>query len=206
MLYSNKFHFRLKTSRGLVMLLITAMLGLLGFWVNGYFKQGNLSKGNHLPAQHYQPLKSGFPYQFEYSIHAHLLPATSRHTMDYWVNLYYPDFDATIYLSYQSVTDNQALLNDWCKNASALAFQHQVKASSIEESIIQTPKGHQAHVIELFGEVATPFQFYTTDGKKHFLRAALYFKTASQNDALAPVIAYIKKDMIHMLNTLEWKA
>lgn len=60
-------------------------------------------------------------------------------------------------------------------------------------------------MIELFGEIPTPFQFYTTDGQKHFLQGALYFKTTLKNDFLAPVIPYLKKDIIHMLNTLEWK-
>jgi hypothetical protein len=38
------------------------------------------------------------------------------------------------------------------------------------------------------------------------LRGALYFRTATANDSLAPVIEYIKADMIHLLNTLEWEA
>ena len=191
-----------------MLLLATIILGMLGYWLRHHFHQSYMPKpmgycSINLPEQRYQSLEGDFPYQFEYSIHANLLASTSRYKMDYWIDLYYPPFDATIYLSYHSVTD-KATLSKLYKSASILAFKHQVKASSIEESIIQTPKGYQAHVIELFGEVPTPFQFYTTDGQKHFLRGALYFKTATQNDFLAPVIAYIKKDIIHMLNTLEW--
>jgi hypothetical protein len=37
------------------------------------------------------------------------------------------------------------------------------------------------------------------------LRGALYFNTALKSDSLAPVIEYLKKDVIHLLNTLEWK-
>ena len=48
------------------------------------------------------------------------------------------------------------------------------------------------------------FQFITTDSVNHFLRGALYFQVATKNDSLAPIIEYIKKDMIHILNTLEW--
>ena len=58
---------------------------------------------------------------------------------------------------------------------------------------------------ELSGQVPSQVQFYTTDMAQHFLRGALYFNTATQNDYLAPVIAFIKEDIIHMIQTLEWK-
>jgi gliding motility-associated lipoprotein GldD len=60
-------------------------------------------------------------------------------------------------------------------------------------------------VAELSGEVPTQFQFFVTDSTDHFLRGALYFNTAMKNDSLAPVIEYIKVDMIHLINTLEFK-
>ena len=77
--------------------------------------------------------------------------------------------------------------------------------NAIEESEIRTPTGDVASVFELEGEVPSQFQFYVTDSTKHFLRGALYFRTATQNDSLAPVIEYVKKDIIHLLNTLKWK-
>ena len=40
---------------------------------------------------------------------------------------------------------------------------------------------------------------------KHFFRGALYFRTATDNDSLAPVIEYVKTDMVRMLNTLKYK-
>jgi gliding motility-associated lipoprotein GldD len=57
----------------------------------------------------------------------------------------------------------------------------------------------------LSGEVPSQFQFYITDSTRHFLRGALYFPTATKNDSLAPIINYIKQDMIHLLNTTRWK-
>ncbi|WP_339044579.1 gliding motility lipoprotein GldD [Cardinium endosymbiont of Tipula unca] len=186
-------------------------LGGLGFWFDRHCNQRYMPKATgycriDLPEQQYQLTKGDFPYQFEYSACANVLDSSSKYKKAFWMDIYYPSFEATIYISYQSITEDPALLTQLCHSASALAFKHKLQASSIEESIIQTPKGHQATVIELFGQVPTPFQFYTTDGKKHFLRGALYFKTASQNDFLEPVIEFIKKDIIHMLNTLEWKS
>ena len=85
-----------------------------------------------------------------------------------------------------------------------LTNKHNKKASSIKETHIKTTNGLNAIIIDLKGEVPTQFQFITTDSVNHFLRGALYFQVATKNDSLAPIIEYIKKDMIHLLNTLEW--
>jgi hypothetical protein len=53
--------------------------------------------------------------------------------------------------------------------------------------------------------VATSLQFFTTDSSKHFLRGAIYVKTATQNDSLAPIIQYLKQDAIHLVQTLRWQ-
>jgi gliding motility-associated lipoprotein GldD len=86
-----------------------------------------------------------------------------------------------------------------------LTAKHQIKAYGIEESIMMTPKGYTGVVAELSGEVPTQFQFFVTDSTNNFLRGALYFNTALKNDSLAPAIEYIKIDMAHLINTLEFK-
>ena len=83
--------------------------------------------------------------------------------------------------------------------------KHQVKATAIDERILKMPSGMRASVFELQGEVPSQFQFYTTDSTRHFLRGALYFRTATANDSLAPVIEYVKQDMLRMINTLRYK-
>ena len=55
--------------------------------------------------------------------------------------------------------------------------------------------------IGLVGEVPSHLQFYTTDSVKHFLRAAIYFRSATENDSLAPLIDFVKKDMVKMIQT-----
>ena len=37
------------------------------------------------------------------------------------------------------------------------------------------------------------------------MRGALYFNTKVANDSLAPAIDYMKKDIMQMINTLQWK-
>jgi len=162
---------------------------------------------NHilLPTHDYQPLSNNFPYQFEISKHAIVLPDTSPRAEPYWINIYYPDFTADIQITYKPVKNNINLLRGYLEDAYKLTTKHQVRAYAIEERIVEMPQGLTAVVVTLSGQVPTQFQFYTTDSTNHFLRGALYFQTALENDSLAPVIDFIKEDIMHMLYTLHWK-
>mmetsp|Transcript_2778 Transcript_2778/g.6199 ORF Transcript_2778/g.6199 Transcript_2778/m.6199 type:complete len:92 (+) Transcript_2778:4114-4389(+) len=90
-------------------------------------------------------------------------------------------------------------------DAYKLTSKHQIKASAIQEKSFTTQRGYRVIMAELSGQVPSQVQFYTTDMAYHFLRGALYFNTASQNDYLEPIISFIKEDIMHLLQTLEWK-
>ncbi len=156
-----------------------------------------------LPAQEYINLPDSFPYAFEYSKNAQLLKDSSWIAEPYWINLYYPYMDANIQITYKPVTDS--IIREYLSDSYRLTSQHNVKAYAIDESIIELHNGLYASYTELEGEVPTQVQFHVSDSVDHFLRGALYFKTATKNDSLAPVIAYLKKDIVHLLTTLEWE-
>lgn len=158
-----------------------------------------------LPGHEYTYLADTFPYMFEHSIHAEISADTSWLHEPYWINIYYPGIDASINISYKPVYQNADTLYGLLNDAFKLTSKHLIKAYAIDESILKTPNGKTAIVAELEGEVPSQFQFFITDSVHHFLRGALYFNTATKNDSLAPSIAYVKKDIIHLLNTLEWK-
>lgn len=158
-----------------------------------------------LPEASYTALPDTFPYSFEYSSHARLKPDTSWIAEPYWLNVYYPELGANVQLTYKPLDGSEQKLKEHLRDAYKLTAKHQIKASAIEESVLTTPSGKTAVVEELSGEVPSQFQFFITDSTRHFLRGALYFRTATQNDSLEPVIEYVKKDIIHMLNTLEWR-
>ena len=157
-----------------------------------------------LPAQTYQQLQEEHPYTFEFSQHAKIRPDSSSIAQPHWINVLYPRLGANVQLTYKDINNNDKMLNDLIEDARKLTGKHQIKAYSIEETEVKTPSGAVASIFELEGEVPSQFQFYVTDSTKHFLRGALYFRTATQNDSLAPVIEFVKKDIIHMLNTLKW--
>jgi gliding motility-associated lipoprotein GldD len=157
-----------------------------------------------LPEASYQPLPDTLPFSFEYSKNAKLLRDTSRISERYWIEIYYPTLKSNIHITYKKINHNQKLLKEYLDDAYTLTAKHQIKASAIDEVITKTPSGKIAVIAELEGEVPSQFQFTMTDSSTNFLRGALYFDTKVQNDSLAPAIEYMKKDIMHLINTLNW--
>ena len=58
---------------------------------------------------------------------------------------------------------------------------------------------------DIGGDVGMPFQFFLTDSTTHFVRAGLSFNTAANSDSLAPVIEYVKEDMMKLIESFQWK-
>ena len=158
-----------------------------------------------LPPHAYQQLAPGHPYTFQYSRYARILRDSSYLAQPHWLNVYYPQLHANVQITYADLTGKRGLYNKLLEDARKLTNKHEVKASAIDERILQTPTGQRVAVFELQGDVPSQFQFYTTDSTRHFFRGALYFRTATANDSLAPVIDYVKKDIVQLLNTLKYK-
>ncbi len=158
-----------------------------------------------LPKQEYQLLPDTLPYSFEYSKHAKLLRDTSWISERHWVEIYYPTLKANIHITYKKVMGKDALLKELLNDAYNLTSKQQIKANAIDELITVTPSGKTAVIAEIAGEVPSQFQFTMTDSSKNFLRGALYFNMRVQNDSLAPAIDFMKKETLHLINTLEWK-
>ena len=57
---------------------------------------------------------------------------------------------------------------------------------------------------EISGNAASQIQFHVTDSSKHFLKGSLFFYSKPNYDSILPAVEYIKKDMIQMLETLQW--
>lgn len=158
-----------------------------------------------LPEPSYRPLPDTLPYTFEYSKHARLLADTSWISEKFWIEIYYPELKANVHVTYKKILNNEQLLKEFLNDAYVLTSKHQIKAYAIDEVITRNPKGHTAVVVELDGEVPSQMQFTITDSTRNFLRGALYFNTKVQNDSLKPAIEYMKKDIMHLINTFDWR-
>lgn len=158
-----------------------------------------------LPQHAYIAFDSTFPYTFEYPVYASLSPDPFSPDEPFWINIDFPEFKGHIHLSYKLVDGN---LGDYMDDTRQLVMKHIPKASSINDSLLYDPANKKyglIYHIEGMG-AASPCQFFITDSTNHFVRGALYFEVAPNNDSLAPVIAFIRKDIEHLLSTFEWAA
>jgi gliding motility-associated lipoprotein GldD len=157
-----------------------------------------------LPEQTYKELPDTLPYTFSISNSAEVSPHNSPYATPDWIDIRYPEFNAEIQITYIPIT-KESMFGSLIDDAHKLTAKHQIKASSIDRVQLNSPEGQAVTIFELEGEVPSQIQFYVTDSTDNFLRGALYFRTSTKNDSLAPVIEFIKRDVIVLVNTLEWK-
>lgn len=153
-----------------------------------------------LPEKDYLELKEGYPYFFKYSKHSLVFD----YKLDsFWVNIFYPKYKATIYLTYKELDNN---LKQFSEQTRTFVYKHAVKADAIGE----TPWANKERKVygilyDIKGNTASSLNFYLTDSVKNYISGALYFNNKPNKDSLAPVVDYIREDIIHLIETFEWK-
>ncbi|MBN9293237.1 MAG: gliding motility lipoprotein GldD [Flavobacteriia bacterium] len=84
--------------------------------------------------------------------------------------------------------------------------EHKVKANSIDDTTFLFPdKRVFGTLFELKGDVASPFQFYLTDSTTKFVSGVVYFNVVPNYDSLRPTLDFVKKDIVHMIETFKWQ-
>lgn len=158
-----------------------------------------------LPEKSYQAFDTTFPFTFEFPTYARITPDTDSPDQPYWINVDFPQFKGSLHLSYKSIEDN---LQEYVEDTHAMAYKHISKASSIDNRLVLNEQDSVYGLIfEISGlSTASSYQFFVTDSIQHFLRGALYFNVAPNNDSLAPVISFIKQDIEHLITSLKWKS
>ncbi len=145
----------------------------------------------------YREIETDCPFRFEQS-------DASRAVIDEkcWVNLEYPELRASINMTYRPVEDN---LEELLKEAEKLTFNHTIKADGISSR----PYANQERrvygsVFEVTGNAASPVQFHVTDSLRHFITGAVYFDVQPNYDSIRPAIQHIEKDIVKLIESLEW--
>ncbi len=153
----------------------------------------------HYPTPSYKKIATNCPYSFEVSNSVKI-----NFKNNCWITLEYPKLKATIHITYRAVDNN---LQEILKEVEKLTFEHTIKAD-----VINAPKEYENFEKKVFGSlytiegnVATNIQFRVTDSVKHVLSGALYFYVKPNYDSIVPAIKYLEKDMMHLIETLEWK-
>jgi gliding motility-associated lipoprotein GldD len=150
------------------------------------------------PNANYKLLDLKIPYQFEHAERTVIIQKQNN-----WVDLYYPDMKATLVMTYRPVNEN---LRDLFVDAEKLTFKHMIKADDIQSLPYENPASTvYGRVFEVFGNAATQIQFHATDSTDNFLTGALYFYAKPNYDSILPAVQHLKKDIVHLMETLEWK-
>jgi gliding motility-associated lipoprotein GldD len=169
--------------------------------------------------------EQGFPYRFEYPAYGQVVRDSSlfdgAEANPYWINIDFPRFSGRIYLSYKAIggystykvkrgdryVDSMAMnsFDQLVDEAYRMTFKHTSKASGITDSLFRSDNGVSGAYFRVEGNAATAHQFYVTDSVRHFLRGALYFDTAPNEDSLSVVNEFLEADMKHLIRSLRWQ-
>lgn len=150
------------------------------------------------PEAVYKKIETDCPYNFEISNSSNFNLKNNC-----WASIEYPQIKATIHVTYREVNNN---LEEILKEVEKLTFEHTIKANAINAIPYENlDKRVFAKLYNIEGDVATNIQFRATDSVKHVLSGSLYFYAKPNYDSILPAIKYIEKDIVHLVETLEWK-
>jgi len=152
------------------------------------------------PIPNYELTSNDCPYNFAKNDIAEL-----QFKKNCGVNIKYPEMDATLYLTYQVIQNNN--LNKLLSDAQKLAYDHTIKADAIPEQPYVNPEDR---VFGMFypidGNAATQAHFYVTDSLSHFITGSLYFDTKPNFDSIFPAVVYLRQDIRTIMESLTWES
>ena len=156
-----------------------------------------------MPAHSYRMIDTlNLPYRFELPKNALLVSRDSKDGK-FWVDIVYPELNASVYCSYKPVNGN---LSDLLEDTRKIVYKHTIRADNISEKMYDhSEKRVHGILYDLKGNTASSVQFILTDSLRNFFRGALYFNNVPNKDSIAPMSEYVREDIIHLMESFEWK-
>lgn len=156
-----------------------------------------------LPKHVYRMIDTlNLPYRFDLPENAKLIQRDAKDDK-FWIDIYYPKLNASIYCSYKPVKGN---LIDLLEDTRKIVYKHSIRADGIGEKVYDHPEKNVHGILyDLKGNTASSVQFVLTDSLHHFFRGALYFNNVPNKDSIAPMSNYIREDVIRIMESFEWK-
>ncbi|WP_397445328.1 gliding motility lipoprotein GldD [Polaribacter sp. R77954] len=150
------------------------------------------------PKKSYEQLKLERPYTFDISKSTTIIDDKNN-----WLKIKYPNLKASIDITYRPVENN---LKELLTEAEKLVFKHAVKAEQIIPKDFMNSKNNVfGSLYEITGNAASHLQFHVTDSTNHFIKGSLYFYAKPNYDSILPAVAYIKSDVLKLIETTKWK-
>ncbi len=149
------------------------------------------------PTATYRPLNiAALPCTFEVSSSAEM-DTLSANTG--WLTLHYPELRASLYCNYLPVRGEK--LAETLQESRRLVWQQSHIERLREQEYSSPVQGIYGMFYLLEGDCISPIQFMLTDSTAHFFRAALYYDFTPKADSIRPVTEYLRKDMMHLVET-----
>ncbi|WP_353776908.1 gliding motility lipoprotein GldD [Winogradskyella sp. 3972H.M.0a.05] len=158
------------------------------------------------PNAEYQKTKMDIPFSFGKNKLAKSIKNIKfdRDNGSFGIDVEYPALKGTIYLTYKKVSEDNLI--KLITDAQNLTQKHTIKADEIsEQPFINPEKRVFGMFYEVGGNAASQSQFYATDSINHFVSGSLYFYAKPNYDSIYPAAVYLKNDIKHIMETLEWK-
>jgi len=156
-----------------------------------------------LPEKNYEKVDSiPFPFSLELPQYAHVNLRRTKQDKNF-LNIDFTRYGARIHMSYIAINNN---LPQLLEDSRTLVYKHVVKAQDIKENLVLNNEDRVfGTYYQIEGNAASGSQFYLTDSVNHFLRGALYFNVEPNYDSIAPVQAFIKEDIEHLIERFKWE-
>ena len=144
------------------------------------------------------------PFAFKASREARLeYFARGKESDECWFDLYYPALKARVHFTYKELNGQ---LREYSEESRAMAYEHSIKAGKIQNIRVERPEDRvYGMVYRLEGNVASQQQFFLTDSSNHFLRGSLYFEARPNQDSIAPVLGYVRRDLDAFVSSFVWR-
>jgi gliding motility-associated lipoprotein GldD len=159
----------------------------------------------YYPERNFITIGTDCPFTFGIPSYSKLVPYTQSKE-SCWYNLQYPQFNATLHLSYVKI-NAMSDLDSLTEDAYKMVFKPHLQRAEeiIEREIRDTTKGITGLIYDLQGKTATPLNFYITDNKKHFFRGSFYFNSRTSQDSVMPIYNFINEDIMRSIGSFKFK-
>ncbi len=149
------------------------------------------------PTVIYKKVVVAKPYSFEVSSNVEIIEQPK-----FWIQIKYQKLKASIDITYRPIQNN---LKELLMESEKLVYKHAVKAEEITTKNFENyDKRVFGSMQEISGNAASQIQFHLTDSTHNFIKGALYFYAKPNYDSILPAVAYIKKDILRLIETLQW--
>jgi gliding motility-associated lipoprotein GldD len=196
-------------TKRILMIVVAAVILIVGSWYFFLRQQNNIPRPRgyyriELPEKSYRDYESACPLKIQLPEYSRVEIFRDRMSSDScWFNVYFPKFNARVHCTYVPVHDNMdKLLHD----AYGFAAKHEMKATALKRTPINDDDRQVYGIVyDIEGEAASQLQFFLTDSTQHFFRGSLYFFNEPNPDSIAPVLDFLRADIMHLTRTITWK-